>query len=51
MLSHLLSIVGKAVVQRVIIDLAVPGVAGGAFRVVELRPGVGRVEALVVIWL
>jgi hypothetical protein len=41
MLSHLLPIAGKAVVHRVITGLAVPGVDAGAFRVVELAPGVG----------
>jgi hypothetical protein len=40
MLSHLLSIAGKAVVHRIITGLPVLDVGAGAFRVVGLAPGV-----------
>jgi 3-oxoacid CoA-transferase subunit B len=41
-----LPLTGKRVVQRVITDLAVLDVAGGAFHLVELAPGVGLEQVI-----
>jgi 3-oxoacid CoA-transferase subunit B len=41
-----LPLTGRAVVQRVITDLAVLDVAAGGFRIVELVPGVDAAEVI-----